>query len=107
MPKVERKLTTILAADVAGYSKLMGNDEAGTLETLKVCRSIIDGVIAEHRGRIFGSAGDSVLAEFPSPVEAVWCASKFQKLLADRDAHPATPQPMQFRCSEVSCHSSG
>jgi adenylate cyclase len=97
MPRVERKLTTILAADVVGYSKLMGKDEAGTLQTLKVCREIIDGVIAEHRGRVFGSAGDSVLAEFPSPVEAVWCAAKFQKLLADRDAHPATARPMQFR----------
>ncbi len=97
MPRVERKLTTILAADVVGYSKLMGKDEVGTLETLKVCRSIIDSVIVEHRGRIFGSAGDSVLAEFQSPVEAVWCASKFQQLLAERDAHPATPQPMQFR----------
>jgi adenylate cyclase len=97
MPRVERKLTTILAADVVGYSKLMSKDEIGTLEALKLCRSIIDGVIAEHRGRIFGSAGDSVLAEFPSPVEAVWCASKFQKLLSDRDAHPATRQQMQFR----------
>jgi len=97
MPRVERKLTTIFAADVVGYSKLMSEDETGTLETLKVCRSIIDSVIAEHRGRIFGSAGDSVLAEFPSPVEAVWCASKVQKLLADRDAHPATRLPMQFR----------
>ena len=97
MPRVERKLTTILAADVVGYSKLMGKDETGTLETLQACRSIIDAMIAEHRGRIFASAGNSVLAEFPSPVEAVWCASKFQTLLADRNAHAGTPLPMQFR----------
>ncbi len=97
MARIERKLTTIVAADVVGFSKLMGADEAGTLETLSACRSIIDAVIAEHRGRIFGSAGDSVLAEFSSPVEAVWCANEFQKLIAERNAHPTTAKPMQFR----------
>ena len=66
MPRVERKLATILAADVIGFSKLMGEDETGTLETLKVCRSIIDSGIAEHRGRIFGSAGDSA-CRVPEP----------------------------------------
>jgi adenylate cyclase len=97
MPGTVRKLTTIVAADVVGFSKLMGEDEGGTLEALKACRSIIDGVIGEYHGGIFGSAGDSVLAEFVSPVEAVCCAHEFQKLIADRNDHPATGRPMQFR----------
>ena len=82
MTGIERKLTTILAADVVGFSKMMGRDETGTLANLKDCRAIIDSGIAEHRGRIFGSAGDSVVAEFSSPVQAVLCANEFQKLLA-------------------------
>lgn len=97
MSTVERKLTTILAADVVGFSKLMGENEAQTLETLKICRALIDGVIKDHRGRVFGSAGDSVLAEFPSPVEAVLCANEFQQLIAERNAQAAGVQPMQFR----------
>ncbi len=60
MPRVERKLTTIVVADVVGFSKLMGEDEAATLDALMACRSIIDQIIAEHHGRVFGSAGDSV-----------------------------------------------
>ncbi|MFQ5953505.1 MAG: adenylate/guanylate cyclase domain-containing protein [Kiloniellales bacterium] len=97
MSDVERKLTTILAADVVGYSKLMGEDETGTVAALKACRSIIDSVIAEYHGRIFGSAGDSVLAEFQSPVQAVWCATEFQKLIAERNAHHSSAKPMEFR----------
>ncbi len=62
MTGIERKLTTILAADVVGFSTMMGCDESGTLESLKACRAIIDSGIAEHHGRIFGSAGDSVVA---------------------------------------------
>src|SRR5437016_1440935 len=64
MSAVERKLTTIVAADVVGFSRLMGEDETGTLEALMACRSIIDQIIEDHHGRIFGSAGDSVVAEF-------------------------------------------
>jgi adenylate cyclase len=71
LPRVERKLAAILSADAAGYSRLMGEDEEGTLRTLQNCRAIIDGLIAEHRGRVFGSAGDSVMAEFASAVDAV------------------------------------
>ena len=97
MTGIERKLTTILAADVVGFSKMMGRDEAGTLENLKDCRAIIDSGIAEHRGRVFGSAGDSVVAEFSSPVQAVLCANEFQKLLAERNDHDATEKKMQFR----------
>jgi adenylate cyclase len=64
--RVERKLAAILAADVAGYSRLMGIDGVGTLGTLTAYREIIDSLIAQHRGRVFNSADDSVLAEFPS-----------------------------------------
>ena len=97
MPEVERKLTTILAADVVDFSKLMGEDEAGTLEALKACRSIIDGVVEDHHGRVFGSAGDSMIADFSSPVQAVWCASEFQKLIAQRNARFADKDRMRFR----------
>ena len=67
---MERRLAAILAADVVGYSRLMEADEEATLAMLSVCRQVIDGLIANHRGRVFGSAGDSVIAEFASPVEA-------------------------------------
>lgn len=71
---VERKLAAILCADVAGYSRLMGADEEATLRTLNAYREVIDGLVANHRGRVFGSGGDSVIAEFASPVESVRCA---------------------------------
>ena len=97
MAGVERKLTAIVAADVVGFSKLMGEDEAATLDALMACRSIIDQIIAEHHGRVFGSAGDSVLAEFPSPVEAVICTREFQERIADRNAQGGALPAMQFR----------
>ncbi len=79
---VERRLTTILAADVVGYSRLMAADEAGTLTSLKALRrELIEPKTAEHHGRVFGSAGDSVIAEFSSPVEAVRCAVDIQREL--------------------------
>ena len=68
---MERKLTAILAADVVGYSRLMEADEEATVRTLSTHRAIIDALVASHHGRVFGSAGDSVIAEFASPVEAV------------------------------------
>jgi len=76
---VERRLTTILAADVVGYSRLMGEDEEGTLATLSTYREVIEKLIAEFDGRVFSGAGDSVIAEFPSPVQAVRCAVRFQE----------------------------
>ncbi len=94
---LERKLATILAADVAGFSRLMGADEEDTLETLTAFREIIDGLITDHRGRVFGSAGDSVVAEFASPVEAVRCAIAFQDALAERNADRAEDRRMRFR----------
>lgn len=78
-----RKMAAILAADVVGYSKLMAVNEAQTLKSLKETRTIIDKTIIDHNGRIFNTAGDSVMAEFASPVEAVEAASKFQKLLKE------------------------
>ncbi len=71
---VTRKLTTILAADVEGYTRLMRADEEATLKTLVEYREIIDGLITRHDGRFFSTGGDSVLAEFGSAVEAVRCA---------------------------------
>jgi adenylate cyclase len=71
---VERKLAAIFAADIAGYSRLMARDEVGKLTRLMACRVIVDGLIASHRGRIFNTAGDSVVADFASAVDAVQCA---------------------------------
>jgi len=71
---VERKLAAIFAADVEGYSRLMGRDEVGTLRTLTAYRVIIDRLIASYRGRIFNTAGDSLVADFASAVDAMECA---------------------------------
>ena len=85
MEKVTRKLATILAADCAGYSELMDKNEELTLENLKICRSIIDPIIEEYGGRIFNTAGDSVVAEFSSTVESVNSGIVIQKTLSDRN----------------------
>src|SRR5690349_211079 len=95
--RVQRRMAAILAADVVGYSKLMGRDEEGTLARLKVHRKLIDKLIAEHDGRIFGSAGDSVIAEFASPVEAVRCATQIQLGIDERNAELPEPDRMRFR----------
>ena len=75
----KRKLAAILAADVVGFSKMMGENEDRTLCNLKACREITDGAIREHHGRVFGTAGDSIIAEFASPVDAILAAVDFQK----------------------------
>jgi adenylate cyclase len=80
-----RKLAAIFAADVAGYSRLMGQDEIGTLRRLTACRAILDERIAAYRGRIFGSAGDRVVADFASAVDAVQCAVAVQEALAKEE----------------------
>ena len=91
---MERRLTAILAADVVGYSRLMGSDEAGTLAQLKEIRqAIVDAKIAEHRGRIVKLTGDGVLAEFPSVVNAVSCATEIQTAMRARTSESA----IQFR----------
>jgi class 3 adenylate cyclase/TolB-like protein len=94
---VERKLTAILAADVAGYSRLMGADEEGTLNALRAHREVVDGLVAAHRGRVFGSAGDSVIAEFPSAVEAINCAVEIQQEMAERNEPLAKDKRLEFR----------
>ncbi len=95
--KTERKVTVILATDVVGYSTMMEENEEQTLANLKACRSIIDGLIKEHHGRIFNTAGDSVLAEFQSAVEAVICASEFQNTIKERNNSVSAEEQMQFR----------
>jgi adenylate cyclase len=94
---VERKLAAIFAADIAGYSRFMERDEVATLARLKACRIIIDGLIASHRGRIFNTAGDSVVADFASAVDAVQCAVAVQEAIATESAGGAADEPMQFR----------
>ena len=71
---MDRKLTTIFASDVVGFSKMMGMDEVNTLKVLKERRAVIDNIIDEYNGVIFGSAGDSVIAEFSSPLKAAEAA---------------------------------
>ena len=94
---VERKLAAILSADVVGYSRLMAEDEEGTVRRLKQHREIIDGLIATHHGRLFGTAGDSVITEFASPVEAVRCAIEMQRQLELRNAELVEERRMRFR----------
>jgi class 3 adenylate cyclase len=84
-----RRLAVILAADVFGYGRLMAKDEDSTLRTLKAHRNVIDRLIARHEGHIFNTAGDSVLAEFDSAVEAVRCALTIQDELRVRNAQIA------------------
>ena len=87
--RVERRLAAILAADVVGYSRLMGEDEAGTLARLRDHRrELIDPKIAEHKGRIVKTTGDGILIEFPSVVEAVACAVAVQRGMAERNVSP-------------------
>ena len=96
--RVERRLAAILAADVAGYSRLMGEDEAGTLARLRTHRrELIDPQVAEHKGRIVKTTGDGILIEFPSVVEAVACAIAVQQGMAERNAETPEHQRIVFR----------
>ena len=92
-----RKLAAILSADVAGYSRLMANDERATLETLTAYRKVFRHRVAAHEGRVVDSPGDALLAEFPSGVEGVQCAVEIQQELARRNAQLADHRRMQFR----------
>ena len=95
---MERRLAAIFAADVAGYSRLMGADEEGTLERLRAHRrELIDPKIAEHQGRIVKTTGDGVLVEFASPVKAVRCAVEVQHGMVDRNADVPREQRIEFR----------
>ena len=93
-----RRLTAILAADVAGYSRLMGADEEGTHERLKAhLRELVEPKIKEHRGRTVKNTGDGLLAEFPSVVDAVRCAAEVQRGMAERNAETAEDKRITFR----------
>jgi adenylate cyclase len=92
-----RKLAAILSADVAGYSRLMAADEAGTLHDLNQARAVFSAAVQAHHGRVVDTAGDSVLAEFDSPVEAVRCAAKVQQELGRRGTDVPSERRMLFR----------
>jgi adenylate cyclase len=94
---MERRLVAILAADVVGYSRLMEADEEATARTLSTYREIIEGLVASHHGRVFGSAGDSVVAEFASPVGAVRCAVATQRELEAHNADLPEDRRMRLR----------
>src|ERR1700736_291957 len=97
MPSV-RRLTAILAADVAGYSRLMGTDEEGTHERLKAhLRQLVEPKIGEHRGRIVKNTGDGLLAEFASVVDAVRCATEVQRGMIDREPEATDDRRIRFR----------
>ena len=93
-----RRLAAILAADVAGYSRLMGADEEGTLERLKAhLHEVVEPKIREYHGRIVKTTGDGVLAEFASVVDAVRCAGEIQRAMAERDLDLAEERRLRFR----------
>jgi adenylate cyclase len=92
-----RKLAAILSADVVGYSRLMQDDDAATVETLTRYRAIFSDFVKRHEGRIVDSPGDNILAQFDSPVEAVQCAVEIQRELARRNLQLAQHRQMQFR----------
>ena len=96
-PKPRRKLAAILAADVVNFSAMMGEDEDRALKNLKACRALTDECIITNHGRIFGSAGDSIIAEFASPVDAVVAATEFQRNLKQRNGSVGEDDQMQFR----------
>jgi adenylate cyclase len=96
--RVERRLAAILAADIAGYSRLMGVDEEGTLAALKAYRAqVIDPKITEHHGRMVKTTGDGALVEFASAVDAVRCAVEIQRVMAERSADIPEDRRIEFR----------
>src|SRR5262245_13967415 len=94
---MERKLAAIFSADVVGYSRLMGEDEEGTIRTLTAYREVIASLIQHHRGRVVDSPGDNLLAEFASVVDAVRCAVEIQHALKEKNAQLPENRQMQFR----------
>ena len=97
MSTVNRKLTSILATDCVGFSGHMEKDEEKTLDNLKACRSIIDPYIEEFGGKIFYTAGDSVIADFPSPVSCVNAATNFQKAISERNKNTDKESQLVWR----------
>jgi adenylate cyclase len=95
--QVKRRLTTVLCADVHGYSRLMEADEAGTLATLRRYRTAMAGLVERHDGRIVNTWGDAVIAEFASVVEAVQCAVEIQREISSQESDPPPAHRMRFR----------
>jgi len=93
----KRKLTAILSADVAGYSRLMDQDEEATIRTLTTYRSAISDLVQQYRGRVVDTTGDNLMAEFTSAVDAVKCALEVQRELAERNAELSHERRMEFR----------
>ena len=94
---VKRKLTAILSADVQGYSRLMGDDERATVDTITAYRTVMTDLIQTHHGKVVDAKGDNVLAEFPSVVDAIQCAVEIQKKLGVRNADLPEHRRMAFR----------
>jgi adenylate cyclase len=95
--RVQRRLVAVLAADVAGYSRLMGTDEVGTARTLREHRKVTDALVAKHGGRLVKTTGDGVLLEFPSVVDAVECAVAVQAVMVQRNEGVPQDRRMLFR----------
>src|SRR4030043_811246 len=95
--EVKRKLAAILSADVKGYSRLMGEDELGTIHTLNAYKEVVSNLIQRHRGRVVDAPGDNLLAEFASVVDVVGCAVEIQKELKSRNAELSENRRMEFR----------
>ncbi len=99
---VQRRLAAILAADVAGYSRLMGEDEEGTLATLTAhLKELIEPCIAEHRGRVVKTTGDGLLAEFASVVDGVRCAVAFQEGMRERNSDTPEDRRIEFHIGVI------
>src|SRR5216683_7142212 len=96
-PDLVRKLATILSADVAEFSRLMAEDEEQTLRTFRAHAQVFESLVAMHRGRIFNTAGDAILAELSSAVEAVRCATEIQAALRTRNDQLPESRQVQFR----------
>ena len=95
--EIERKIAVIFATDVVGYSKSVEKNEEQTIKNFRACKKILEDLFKEHDGRIFNTAGDSVLAEFSSAVSAVICATEFQRLMKERNESETTDLKMEFR----------
>src|ERR1700684_1220 len=94
---LKRKLATILSADVAEFSRLMGEDEEQTLRTFRGHKKVFESLVTMHRGRVFNTAGDAILAEFGSAVEAVRCATEIQSALRTRNDQLPPARQVRFR----------
>src|ERR1700741_3385525 len=96
-PSMKRRLAAILAADIAGYSRLMGEDEAATVRDLKAHQAVVLPLVARYGGRIIDTAGDGILAEFPSVINATECAVEMQTIMATRNESVPESRRMRFR----------